>query len=120
MFNFLRPSAPATPKPSVADIVKGVADGSIALIDIRELAEVRASGIAKGALHIPMGLLPLKADPKAPDALITPAKPVAVYCASGGRCGMAAQTLKRMGYETVWNIGGLRDWQAAGGQIVKA
>ncbi|MEZ5797155.1 MAG: rhodanese-like domain-containing protein [Paracoccaceae bacterium] len=119
MFNFLR-SAPAAPAPTVAEIAERVARGEMALVDVRETAEVRASGKAKGALNIPLGILALKADPAAPDCLLKAGQPVALYCASGGRSGMAAQMLSRMGYATVWNIGGLGDWHAGGGQVEKA
>lgn len=119
MFNFLRPRAPS-PCPPLAEIMAGVAEGRVALVDVRETAEVRVSGKACGAVVIPLGLLALRADPKAPDALLAPGRPVAVYCASGGRSGRAAQVLRQMGYETVWNIGGLGDWQLAGGQLEKA
>jgi rhodanese-related sulfurtransferase len=103
----------------VAEIAEAVAGDRMWLLDVREAAELRASGKAKGAVHIPLGLLGLKADPKAPDALIAPGRPVAVYCASGGRSGMAAQQLARMGYGPVWNLGGLGDWTRAGGAVEK-
>lgn len=119
MFNFLRPRVQSD-VPPLAEIVAGVAEGRIALVDVREAGEIRASGKACGALAIPLAVLRVKADPAAPDALLTPGRPVAVYCASGGRSGMAAQALRQMGYETVWNIGGLRDWQVAGGQVEAA
>lgn len=120
MFNFLRPSAPAAHAPTVAEIAEAVASGQMILIDVRETGEVQASGKAKGALHVPLGVLALKADPKAPDAMIAPGKPVCVYCASGGRSGRAAQMLQQMGYDEVHNVGGLGDWIAGGGQVVKA
>jgi rhodanese-related sulfurtransferase len=120
MFNFLRPGAKAAAAPSVAEISAAVARKDMVLVDVREPAEVRASGKAAGALTIPLGVLALKADPAAPDALLRPGKPVALYCASGGRSGMAAQVLTRLGYAPVWNIGGLADWQAAGGQVERA
>ena len=41
--------------------------GEITLLDVREAAEVQASGTAAGALHIPLAMVPLKADPTAPD-----------------------------------------------------
>ncbi|MBK8441728.1 MAG: sulfurtransferase [Rhodobacter sp.] len=104
-------------QPSISDIAAGVAYGEIALVDVREAAEVRASGMAQGAINIPLGVIALKADPKAPDASLRPGKPVALYCASGGRSGMAAQVLQRLGYDPVWNIGGLGDWHAGGGQV---
>lgn len=118
MFGFLRPR-PATPAPSVEEIAAAVARKEAYLVDVRELAELKASGKARGALHIPLATLPLKAAPAAPDALIAPGKPVAVYCAAGGRSAQAAAVLERMGYGPVWNIGGLSDWTARGGQIEK-
>lgn len=105
---------------SMQDVIKGAASGALTVIDVRETGEVLASGQAKGALHIPLGLLPMKADPKSPDfdARIAQDKPIAVYCAVGGRAGMAAQTLQRFGYE-VMNIGGFGDWASAGGPIAR-
>ena len=103
---------------SIQDVIKAAASGAITVIDVREASEVQASGQAKGALHIPLATLAMKADPKSPDydARIAQGKPIAVYCAAGGRAGMAATTLGRMGYEAV-NIGGFGDWAAAGGPV---
>lgn len=94
------------------------ASGKITLLDVRELAEVQASGLAKGAVHIPLAMVPLRADRQAPDhdPRLDPAKPVAVYCAAGGRAGRAAGLLASLGY-TAHNIGGFADWCAAGGEV---
>lgn len=117
MFNFLRPAA-STPKMTAAEAVTKIKTGEVTVIDVREAAELAASGKAKGALHIPLSLVPLKADPKAPDRAkgLDLGKPVAVYCASGMRSGSAVQALKRLGYDA-HNIGTIRDWAAAGGAI---
>ena len=115
MFSFLR--RPAQPCPPVQEIAAAVARGDMALVDVREMAEVKASGKAKGAKVIPLSILGLKCVPGAPDCMIPHDKPVALYCASGGRSSMAAQTLKGMGYAEVHNIGGLGDWVAGGGQV---
>lgn len=88
-----------------------LAAGEITVIDCREAGEVQASGQAKGALHIPLAMLPLQAKDKIPAG-----KPVAVYCAAGGRAGMAAQTLRGLGYDA-HNIGGFGDWASAGGPV---
>jgi rhodanese-related sulfurtransferase len=103
---------------SIQDVIQAAASGAITVIDVRETSEVQASGLAKGALHIPLATLAMKADPKSPDhdARIAQGKPIAVYCAVGGRAGMAATTLGRMGYDTM-NIGGFGDWAAAGGPV---
>ncbi len=92
--------------------------GQITLLDVRELAEVQASGLAKGAVHIPLAMIPLRANRQAPDhdPLLDPAKPVAIYCAAGARAGRAADLLTQLGY-TAHNIGGFADWCAAGGEV---
>lgn len=117
MLNFLRPSS-STPGMTAVDAVAKLKAGEITVIDVREAGEIAASGKAKGALHIPVSLVPLKADPKAPDraAGLSLDKPVAVYCASGMRSGSAVQVLKKLGYDA-HNIGTIRDWAAAGGAI---
>lgn len=117
MFSFLR-SKPTDARPTVADVAAKVAAGQMVLIDVREIAEVRASGRADGALVIPLSLLPLKADPHKPGVEVPQGVPVAVYCASGARSGSAAQLLERLGYGPVVNLGGLRDWAAGGGRVV--
>lgn len=116
MLNFLK-NPRSTRAPTVAEIAERVAREEMILVDVRELAEVRASGKAKGALHIPLSLMGLRADPSHPDCQLAWDKPVALYCASGGRSGMAAQTLSRLGYAEVHNIGGFGDWVAGGGQV---
>lgn len=113
MFNFLRS---ATKPLSLAEAIALAKSGEITLLDVREKAEVQASGKAKGAVHIPLALVPVKADPKAPDCALDPAKPLAVYCASGMRSGRAVEALQRLGYEA-HNIGGFSAWVAAGGPV---
>lgn len=116
MFSAVR-STPSS-RPSVTEVADQVAQGKMLLIDVREVAEAKASGVARGAKLIPLSLLGLKADPKHPDCELPHGLPVAVYCASGGRSGMAADVLARLGYGPVYNLGGLRDWAASGGAVV--
>lgn len=117
MFSFLRPGKAAA-KPDFAQIAQAVAEGRMVLLDVREIAEARASGVAEGARLVPLALLPLKCDPHQPGCEVPQGLPVAVYCASGGRSGTAAAALTRMGYGPVVNLGGLRDWAAGGGPVV--
>jgi rhodanese-related sulfurtransferase len=121
MFGFLNPNRSASrPDPKV--IVERVAKGEITLVDVRDISELKSTGKAAGAIHVPLMLLQSKADPRSPEhikALATD-KPVALYCASGARSGMAAGMFQRLGYAEVINLGGLYDWKAAGGQIVPA
>lgn len=79
------------------------------------------SGKIQGAVHVSRGMLEFRADPQSPyhDKKFDPARPVLLYCASGGRSALSAKTLKDMGYERVYNIGGFKDWAEAGGEIEK-
>ena len=118
MFNFLR-SAPAQPKLTIAEVAAQVAAGQMLLVDVREKAELQASGTAKGAIHIPVSLIAMKANPQGPDFdKRFEGKAIAVFCASGGRSGMAAQALEKLGY-SAQNLGGFGNWVQGGGAVAK-
>lgn len=117
MFSFLKPA----PRFSAAEAVERVRAGTLVLIDVRDGAEVAATGRAAGALHVPLAALRMKCDPASPECLpeLSTDKPVALYCASGARSAMAARSLAAMGYREVHNLGGLHHWQAAGGAVTR-
>jgi rhodanese-related sulfurtransferase len=117
MFSMFRSSAPAN-TPSVQEVAVQVAQGKMILIDVREIAEVRSSGKAEGAVVLPLSILPVKADQHQPDPALKKGVPVVVYCASGARSGRAAQLLTKLGYGPVSNLGGLGDWASGGGKVV--
>jgi rhodanese-related sulfurtransferase len=94
----------------------------VLFLDVREPAEVAASGKVPGALAVPRGLVEFRADPASPqhDAAFDRAKTVVAYCASGGRSALVGKTLKEMGYANVKNLGGFKGWLDAGGEVEKA
>ena len=116
MFFFRQKQAPGM---SPAEAIEGARDGSVTVIDVREHGEVAMSGKAKGALHIPLMRLRDMADPRHPDFHpdLNSTSRIAIYCASGGRSGAAANTLRQLGYEDVHNIGGFGHWVKAGGAV---
>ncbi len=124
MFNFMtgRPAAPAAPRLNPQEIVSKAAAGEITVIDVRDHNELAMTGKAEGALHIPLSILRMQADPSSPDfhPELSTDRPVAIYCASGARSGMAARLMQSLGFQEVHNIGGLGHWQMAGGNIVRA
>jgi rhodanese-related sulfurtransferase len=124
MFNFLRSggSGAARVERMVArDAVAKVAAGEMVLLDVREGMELRASGRAQGALHVPLAALRMKCDPSSPECLkeLKAGKPVGIYCASGARSAGAGQMLLQLGHNQVYNLGGFYEWQAAGGKVVR-
>jgi rhodanese-related sulfurtransferase len=98
-----------------------VAQGKAVIVDVRDSAEVAATGKAKGALHIPRGSLEFRADTSTSyhDPKLDPAKTVIVYCAAGSRAALAGKMLKDMGYADVRNLGGFNDWAQGGGEVEK-
>jgi len=105
--------------PQEAKNLLGRAD--VVFLDVREPAEVAASGKVPGAIAIPRGLVEFRADPSSPlhDAAFDRAKTIVAYCASGGRAALVGKTLKEMGYKTVRNLGGFKGWVDAGGEVEK-
>lgn len=93
----------------------------VVFLDVREPAEVAASGKVPGAVAVPRGLVEFRADPSSPlhDAAFDRAKTVVTYCASGGRSALVGKTLKEMGYGNVYNLGGFKGWLDAGGEAEK-
>ncbi len=96
-----------------------IAKGGALVVDVRDAPELAMTGTVAGARHVSRGMLEFRADPASPyhDADFDPARPVLVYCASGGRSALAGKVLKDMGYSQVFNIGGFKDWAEAGGAV---
>jgi rhodanese-related sulfurtransferase len=105
--------------PPIGDILSQAAQGQLTLIDVRDINEVKASGKIVGAKHIPLMQLANIADRRFPDhdPDLTLDRPIAVYCASGGRSQMARQVLQKLGFTSVENIGGFSQVVSQGGQI---
>jgi rhodanese-related sulfurtransferase len=94
-----------------ADAVRGVAAGTV-FLDVREPNEWNL-GHVPGAVHIARGQLEGKVE-----GMIDRSTPVVVYCASGNRSALAAETMQVMGYGAVQSLaGGFRGWVEAGGEI---
>jgi sulfur-carrier protein adenylyltransferase/sulfurtransferase len=81
------------------------------VVDVREQHEFE-EGHIPGALHVPRGHLESRIEGAAPDR----SKPVVLYCASGNRSALAADTLERLlGYENVESMtGGITLWKDRG------
>lgn len=77
------------------------------LIDVRTPQEFN-SGYIEGAVNIPVQELAQRLDEIAQD------QPVVLYCRSGNRSSNAARMLANAGYDQVYDLGGVIDWQAQG------
>jgi rhodanese-related sulfurtransferase len=111
----------AAPAISYAEARALLDSGKAIAVDVRTEAEVAASGSLAGAIHAERSHLEWKADPQSPayDPAFRKDKTLIVYCASGARATLAGKTLVDMGYTQVRNLGGFKDWVAAGGAVGK-
>jgi rhodanese-related sulfurtransferase len=83
------------------------------LVDVREAREFAMEHIAN-AISLPLSAF----DPvRVPDS---PGKRTLLMCASGVRCGMAAELMARAGYPKIYRLaGGIMAWKAGGGPVVE-
>jgi rhodanese-related sulfurtransferase len=94
-----------------------VEGGGATLVDIREDDERVQNGAIPNAVRAPRGMLEFWADPTSPyhREEFDPARRTILYCASGGRSALAADTLQRMGYGNVAHLdGGIKAWKEGG------
>jgi sulfur-carrier protein adenylyltransferase/sulfurtransferase len=93
------------------EALRGLLDGGrpVTVLDVREMDEA-AEGRIPGAVLLPRGNLELRVE-----ALVPRDAPVVVYCQSGVRSALAAQTLAELGYRDVRSLaGGYGRWSDAG------
>ncbi|TIC83000.1 rhodanese-like domain-containing protein [Nocardioides sp. GY 10127] len=82
----------------------------LTVLDVREFSEWEA-GHAPGALHIPLGVLPVRLQD-------LPEGRMLVVCKVGGRSAQATMYLGQQGYDVVNLEGGMEDWAGAGRPLV--
>jgi rhodanese-related sulfurtransferase len=81
-------------------------------VDIREPNEWNLGHIP-GATLVPRGILEQRIE-----GMADRNRRIVLYCASGNRTALAADTMQQMGYSNVESLaGGFRGWCEAGGEI---
>ncbi len=105
---------------SVEVVAKGVADGDLLLVDIRDVRELQREGRIPGAFHAARGMLEFWIDPASPyhkPALATDRKLV-LFCASAWRSALSVKALQEMGVENIAELeGGFANWREKGGAV---
>ena len=98
------------------------ADG-VPVIDVREPEEF-AAGSVPGAVNIPRGVLEFQVDGhpalnfRTDPHLSHRREPVILYCRTGGRSALAAEALKRLGFDRPLSLaGGYLRWLDADGAV---
>lgn len=102
-------------KVSSAELKDIMANKEVQLVDVRTPQEV-AQGYIEGAVHINIS----SADFEERINQLDRQKPIAVYCAVGGRSGQAASRLKEWGFTEIYDAnGGVREWAKSGYPLKK-
>lgn len=82
------------------------------LVDCREPNEWNLGRIP-GALLMPRGILESSIE-----KAVARDRKIIIYCASGNRSALAAESLEQMGYHDVSSMsGGIKGWMSIGGEI---
>jgi rhodanese-related sulfurtransferase len=89
------------------------------LVDTRSADDLRAFGTPPGALHLPLSVLPWRADPECPwhDPVLAAdlGREVILLCAHGFSSSLAAALLAELGFTRAGDVaGGFEAWAAAG------
>ena len=84
------------------------------IVDVRELAEVEATGLVENAINIPKSLFDQGVDvSNIQDHIDSNDKTyLLIYCAAGVRSAIVAHKLIKEDYINVFNIGGYTEWFA--------
>jgi len=95
-------------------------DPNTLVIDVRDEANIRASGMIPGAAAISAGSLLYKADQEVPEEWRDPqladrSRPIITQCDLGPLSAIAAKNLNDMGFTNVSYLeGGIQGWKQAG------
>lgn len=77
----------------------------VTILDVREPSEY-ASGHIEGAQNLPLGSVRRTAASELPDLDTV----LLVYCRSGARAATACAILSDLGYQHIYNFGGIVQW----------
>ena len=98
---------PAAPKVDLETARTAAAAGQALLIDIREPDEHAATGVAPGALRLPLSQIKERQSEIPRD----PARPVLLICRTQNRSSKLAAMLQAQGYTNVSYVdGGMKEW----------
>jgi rhodanese-related sulfurtransferase len=108
---------------SVDDAQSLLGDLNVIFVDVREVHELQREGTIPGAVHASRGWLEFTLDPISPsyNAKLTPKAELVIFCSTGMRSLLSAQTMVEMGFSKVRNLdGGFTAWRNRNGPVAAA
>ncbi len=113
----------AEAKSEVESVAPADVSESALVLDVRDRADIAATGIMPGAVPISLGTLTFKADVEVPEHLRHPElgdhdREIVVTCTTGAMASLGAKLLQDMGYNNVKLLdGGTVGWKEAGNPV---
>lgn len=105
----------AAPSVTLEEARTALDKSSAVVIDVREPSE-HATGVAKGALLIPMA----QVENRLPEIIKSKAQPIILVCATQNRSARLAEKLQAAGYSNISFVqGGMSQWSARSWPVVK-
>lgn len=89
-----------------APVLSAATGGKYVILDVRTVHEFR-SGHISGAVNIPHDMIAGRISVAVPDK----ATELKIYCRSGRRVKIAMESLRKLGYHNLTDLGGLHDAQ---------
>ena len=116
---YLNEANGVVPKISTEEGIAKHKAGNAVFVDVRDSADIGASGTIAGAERVARGMLEFKADDTHPlhNAALKKDAEVILVCGAGGQAALSGKTLLDMGFENVSNVGGFSSWKSAGGPV---
>ena len=89
------------------------------ILDVRETAEIKTTGLIKNAVSIPKSIIDINFDHSLINNHLNNSEDVTilVYCAVGIRSALVGHKLIKNGYKKVLNLGGFAEWASYNGPI---
>ena len=88
-----------------------IATANTLIIDVRETAEIEATGLIKNAVNIPKSIIDTNSYYSLVDKHMNDEETfILTYCAVGIRSALVGHKLQKEGYKKVFNIGGYIEW----------
>ena len=115
--DYLDEANAVVPKISIEDGIEKHKAGKSVFIDVRDSADIAASGTIAGAETIARGMMEFRADDTHTlhNPVLKKDADIVLVCGAGGQAALAGKTLVDMGFQSVSNVGGFKAWKEAGG-----
>lgn len=117
--DYLDEANAVVPKITVEEGIAKHKSGGAVFVDVRDSADIKASGTIEGALQVPRGMIEFRADESHPmhNPALSKSADIVLVCGAGGQAALTGKTLVDMGYTKVSNVGGFPAWKDAGGPV---